>query len=177
MKKPGLIIAAYPGMGQEIYTAIYDNYLQLSIHDYKRDNEDWAKKYAEDAVDLVTKTQCEVCFIDPHKKVLESLGELNHPFLIFYPGTKKEQLLKTLAIIYFRNPSVRTGKYLADVVLNFEEQIADLRLYPNSISLANSIVNEDFIKQILDMNNEERIKVIKALKVMKTTAQREKQKS
>jgi hypothetical protein len=173
MKKPGLIVAAYPGMGQEIFTAIFPTYVQLSMHDYRRENEDWAKQYAKDAFDLVNNGECEVCFIDPHKNVIKYLGELTQSFMIFYPGTKKDAILKNLAIMYFRNPSVSNGKSLADVVLNHDQHIGELRLYPNSVSFSTGIINEDFLKQLLEMDMESRTKVIKALKVMKTSPKRE----
>ena len=75
--------------------------------------------------------------------------------------------------MYFRNPSVSNGKSLADVVLNHDQHIGELRLYPNSVSFSTGIINEDFLKQILEMDMESRTKVIKALKVMKTSPKRE----
>ena len=173
MKKPGLIVAAYPGMGQEIYTSIYDDFDMISSYDYNKENEDWAKEYVQDVINCVERGKCKVCFIDPHKAVIKHLGELKKPFIIFYPGTPKDTTLRTLATLYFRTPTVSTGKALADVVLNHDERIKELRLYPNSIQFSNGFINEELIKQLIDMDTEGRLKVMRALGVMKTTPKSE----
>lgn len=173
MKKPGLIVAAYPGMGQEIYASIYDDFYILSSYDYNKESESWAKDYVKDALKCVEHDKCKVCFIDPHKAVIKHLGELKKPFIIFYPGTPKDITLRTLATSYFRTPTVSTGKALADVVLNHDERISELRLYPNSIQFSNGFINEELIKQLIDMDDDDRRKVMNALGVMKTTPKSE----
>jgi hypothetical protein len=59
------------------------------------------------------------------------------------------------------------------VVLNHDERIKELRLYPNSIQFSNGFINEELIKQLIDMDDEGRLKVMKALGVMKTTPKSE----
>lgn len=169
-RKPGILIAVYPGMGQEIFTNVYHDYVMINLSDYRKDNPDYIKTYIEDAVRLVSDGTNSVCFIDTNTDLIKELGEMDIPFLIFYPGTSKDAVLRNLANMYLKNPSVSFGKTIADVILHYETKIAELRLYNNSIMFSNGIVSDEVIKNIIKMNPLERLDFIKSLAVMKVTA-------
>lgn len=169
MKKPALIIAAYPGMGQEIFSSIYDNYKVISMHEFTKKEDNWADTYVKHILEAIEEDGIDVCLVDPHKTVITKLGELRKPFLIFYPGTDKTSIMKMLATLYFRNQSVVNAKYLADVVLNHDDAIEDLRKYPNSILISNGILSYDLIEQLIAMDEEGRNRIVTTLRKMKET--------
>ena len=170
MKKPGLIVAAYPGMGQEIFTNVYHDYVMISLSTYRKDNPDYLKTYIEDALGLISDGTNTVCFIDTDTDVIKELGEMNIPFLIFYPGTPKDTVLRNLANMYLKNPSVSFGKTIADVILHYETKIAELRLYNNSIMFNAGIVSDEVVKNLIKMSEQERQKFIENLAIMKITS-------
>ena len=169
-KKTGLIIAVYPGMGQEIFTNVYNDYIMISLSDYRKDNPDFVKTYVEDALRLVSDGANSVCFIDTDTEVIKELEEMNIPFLIFYPGISKDTLLRNLANMYLKNPSVSFGKTIADVILHYETKIAELRLYNNSIMFNAGIISDEVVKNLIKMSEDERQKFIENLAVMKITS-------
>lgn len=169
MKKQGILIAVYPGMGQEIFTHVYNDYVMVSLSDYRKDNPDYIKTYVEDALRLVTNGENSVCFIDTNTEVIKHLGELQIPFLIFYPGTPKDSILRNLSNIFLKNPSISTGKTIADVILHYDNKIAELRLYNNSIMFTKGIISDEVVKDFIKMDEVQFKDFIKNLAVMKIT--------
>lgn len=151
-KKSGLIIAAYPGMCQALFTSEYTNYTTLSVYEYDKSGEDWVKDFVSQAIFIITKAQFDVCFIEPHHKVLEYLKSINQEFFIFYPLTPKESILKILAITYRNQSTVANGNALADVVLNHDVNIADVRKYSNAVAFSKGIINDSFLKELLSLD-------------------------
>lgn len=174
MKKQGLIIAAYPGMGQEVFASINDAYLVMGAR-----NETYQKTaatpvwayvdYAEDAMKLVSDTgRYDVCFIEPHEDVLNYLNTIGYnTYIIAYPGCSKDSVLRTIASMYMRNPSTELGMALADVAIHFDRDVAALRKYPNSIMFKGGLINNDLLTQLVNMEPIDRKKVIQALSVIK----------
>ena len=167
-RKEGLIIAAYPGMGQSVYTSIYDNYKSLSIHDYETTKES-AKQYIEDAINLLTdeKNPCSVVFVDAVSVVLDELSSIGRSFFIFYPATKKESVLELLAKTYYNYPTKANGYYLSEVILYHKVMVKMLQRYPNSMSSVTGIINEEIITKLLAMSEKERLGVMNAIGKMK----------
>ena len=172
----GIIIAAYPGMGQEVYTSMYDNYVILNVHDAYIVHDGYGNQrvdvegYVRDAMNLVSNPDghYDVCFVDPITDVIEELKEYKKPFFILFPTTKKESILKTLAIMYHRNPSVANGQALTDVILNHDHRIEVLKSYPNSIVSTTGIINQTLITELLTMDEKGRFGVMSALASMKS---------
>jgi len=178
LRKRGIIIAVYPGMGQDLISDIYDEYVYMDVSSldfYDSDNHKTnTKTYIEDAIDIVSveKGKYSVCFVDATDEILEALASFNEPYVIFYPVTPKESILKMLAQMYVANPSAGRAKTIADVILHHEERINELRLYPNSIGASTGIINEDLVNDLVSMSYEERLQVIRAFSMMKTSSKR-----
>jgi len=178
---PGLIIAAYPGMGQEALQEVHCNYIVLDVYKYDVKNPLEIKKYVQEAIDLVTKprissfssSRFDVCFVDADIRVIDELDTRNQPFLIYYPANDKETVIKRLAVMYNNNQSVRLGKSLADVVLNHETKITELRLYSNAIASKFGLINNNLLTELIAMPYESRTKIVSAIGELRTAKKQE----
>lgn len=174
MKKNGVIIAAYPGMGQEIFAEIYENYEHLKYSEFTKEMDELhtdldERAYANAAIDMVSvhKGGMDICFVDAHTDVIKYLGQTDVAFITFYPITSKESIVQRMATMHNRKPSVYTAETLAYVIANHDEKIEELRLYSNSIASGTGILNEDLLKDFVKMDERERIAVIQSFTIMK----------
>lgn len=167
----GFIVAAYPGMGQEIYLSIYDDYTVLYLDDYDLTAEDWPTKYVEDAIRLISGGGIKICFVMPRKEIIEKLHEIQEPFLIVYPSIPKDNFLLRMFEMYSKPRSMHKNRFdnmLADVIKNYDKDIDNLKLYFNSISSSTGIVNEEVLKRFVNIpTNKKRQDVLTAIGTMK----------
>jgi len=175
LKKPGIIIAVYPGMGQEVYSKFYDNYFHLESYPYYTKKMPRGKSqgmmYALDAINKVQQEDYDICFVDAHTDVLNYLKGLNQDFIIFYPTPtqKKEVVLERIARIYSNRMSLYSAGLLVYVTKNHVKKINDLRMYPNSIASSKGILNEELLLEISRATPLERRKIIEVFSEMKKT--------
>jgi hypothetical protein len=165
--KQGLIILAYPGMGQTIYPDVYSTYKHLSVHQgFIGKSKNWEEHYVKAAINLINEDDCDVCFIDAYvstNAIIKELEKVKQPFLIFYPGTSKESLLRSMALVYLKKPTQDNAMALADVILNHDHRIANLRQYSNAIMSSTGIVNEEVLERLVEMDNDTRLKTMMAM--------------
>lgn len=173
MKKEGLIIAAMAGMGQEVYTSVFDKHLLLNLYDYQRGpndstHEDVYIEYAMNAIAAVSETGWyDVVFIEPRSEVLAYLNLQGKAFIVAYPGCTKDKILRNLASTYLRNPSTLTGKAMAETIISFDTTVARLRGERNSIMFSTGLLNHDVITQMLTIAPLDRATIINSLGVKK----------
>ena len=176
--KPGLIIAAYHGMGQEAYLAIHDDYDQLTKEDYyisvDKDYSKWVSKYVDDAIFAVTTVGLKVCFISTDEDILNELIKRDQEFYIFYPSPiTKQQVIERVTKTYFRSPTIVSGNALTDVVAGFDNDINRLREFSNSMMSSTGIINEEVLNNLIEMDTISRNGVLRALKAMKSVPKKE----
>jgi len=173
-KVRGFIVAAYPGMGQEVYLSIYDDYKILSLDDYNLESEDWAMKYAEDAIKMVTIYGFKICFVVPKKEILGALYYLNEAFLVVYPAIDKDKFLLRMFEMYSKIMSPKHAQEIADVIKDYDEDIKELKLYFNSVSSSTGIINEEVLNRFIEIQDLKKRKdillAIGSLKDMKASA-------
>lgn len=160
MKKPGLIVVAYQGMGKTTLTKQNPNYFDLESSGYPRDNQEWYKNYVKDAIKKVTEEGYDICFLSSHEVVRDYLTTIKQPFLIFYPIAKKSTMLDRLAKRYFEDPSVKNGKALANAVLDYEKNVMDLMAYRNSIASKDGFIDNTLLEKLIKLPVEDRLKVM-----------------
>ena len=151
----GFIVAAYPGMGQEIYLSIYDEYKVLYLDDYDLTADDWPKKYVEDAIRLgFPEVVLKYVLLCLEKEIIEKLHEIQEPFLIVYPSIPKDKFLLRMFEMYSKPRSMHKNRFdnmLADVIKNYDKDIDNLKLYFNSISSSTGIINEEVLKRFVEI--------------------------
>lgn len=169
--RPTLLIAAYPGMGQDALEVKHKDYGFLSTFDYPKEadgwDEGWSRKFAVELIRLVKLGEKKVYFFDPHPDVITHLEDLGQELFIFYPNTNKNSVLGILAVIYCRNASFRNGKALADVALNYETHMQVLKMYYNSVAFSTGLIEPSFLNQLIALNATGRANVLAKIKDMK----------
>lgn len=173
----GFIVAAYPGMGQEIYLSIYDDFKVLYLDEYDLTKPEDVTRYVNDAIRLVSGGGIKICFVMPQKQIIEELYKTQEPFLIIYPNIPKDKFLLRMFEMYDKPRSMykdRFNKMIADVIKNYDKDIENLKLYFNSIASGNGIINEEVLKRFYEMQDLKKrrsvLMAIGTLKDMKASA-------
>lgn len=150
----GLIVVAYQGMGKTTLSSNNELYLDLESSMYPKVL-GWEKKYVDDAVAAVEINGYSICFMSSHKAVRDELVARGKRFIILYPMVDKETMSKRLANRYFTDRTIKNASALANCVLDFENNIQDLKSYNNSIGCTDGFINKEFLNKLSELTNVE----------------------
>lgn len=192
--KKGVLIAAYPGMGQDIleHETRYVKTFQLSGHEYIKTDIDYEvynisnrkkftpeeyKRNIENFIGYVLtyidkETNDYVYFVDAHPDIIDELISVDYPFLIFYPGVSRKRYYDQ----WFSNTTVYLGSHygrttthkLSDWITNYTKKINKLSSYDNAINIKLGFLSEPFIQSFRELDGiNDIVQVINTLQLIK----------